>query len=490
MGFFDRFFKSGNKEEVILNPEDPRKKITYKASRKKIKNIQAVNTKKKAKVQAITEGSHEDLLGTGITGRTATTDNDMKKNKYKSYQSVVQDMYDMYNGVKDFGGEILKSVIRTRVSFIAGGGLTVIAENTKTEEWLTNFFDYNRMLEGSELFANVTVTELCGKCLLILKQDKKTDKVLVRNFYWVVNPYTIIPDEKDSQVIKQAVYSNDNKKSAGKEIEKIDRLVYIRTGGSPDKLNDTMPTVGNCLTDIENASRIKYDLRYNNHLYGRLTPYFKTQNKSEAKALNNTLEVLNWSIGKVYCGTAEFDIIGPPEGATEALTKEMIQTMKIVSLNTGIPIHWLGWPELMSNRATAENLSEVINAATIMEREIWEESLTELAIKAMALAFKMGHKGAINPEKAGDFEIKLPLISESKMKEIQETWIPLQEGGYITKDSVRNKIPGINPLYEKKAIEKETEERVDNIKNKFKNNFDHTHEEEMEEEIKEEEKND
>jgi hypothetical protein len=87
----------------------------------------------------------------------------------------------------------------------------------------------------------------------------------------------------------------------------------------------------------------------------------------------------------------------------------------------------------------------------------------------MVLAYELGMPGAVNDPDG--FEIKLPLISEAKIKEIQNTWIPLADGGYITKDSVRNKIPGINPNFEKRMIDKETNERIENIKNKFGNNF-------------------
>ena len=438
------------------------------------------------KIQAASEGAIGDILSTNITG-TLAADNNQKINAYKTYSTAVQAMYNMYNGYSNYGGEFLKSIVRTRVAFIAGGGVTVVAEKEKTNKWIEDFLKYNKLLEGSKLFDNVLISELEGKDLLVLKANRKKEKIEVRNFYWAVNPYKVEMEPKDNQVIKQVVYKSekditDNK---GKIIAPIERLVFVKTGGSPDKINDTMPIVGNCLSDVENASRIKYDLRYNNHLYGRLTPIFKTVTAGEAKSLANLLMATNWTIGKAYCGTADFSLIGPPDGATEALEKELQISNRIISINAGIPIHWLSWPELMSNRATAENLLEVINAATIMEREIWEEGLTELVQKAMEMATILGLKGAVNDPDG--FEIKLPLISEAKMKEIQEVWIPLADAGYISKDSVRNKIPGINPNWEKKMIEKEKKEITDKVKNKFGNEFD-IHEEE--EEGTEEESND
>ena len=440
--------------------------------------------KKKLKA-TLSEGTHEDILTAGITGTDATS-SDLKRNTYKTYIKTVRTIYDMYNNCKDYGGEFLRSIIKTRIAFIAGGGITVIAEKDKVANSISEFLKTNKLLEGSKLFENIRIGELEGKNLMVLKPDKKQEQVLVRNFYCVPDPYNVEMDENDNQVIKQITYNSEDEKK-GQKIADPKNLVFIKLGGTSDKVNETTPAIGNCLTDIENASRIKYDLRFNNHLYGRLTPAFKTQTIQEASGLNKLLLAEKWKIGKAYCGTAELKIIGPPEGASETLKTELIIACRIISINTGIPIHWLAWPELLSNRASAENMSEAIYAATAEEREIWKESLTELVIKAGRIAFKLGYKDNwpfnIDKEK---FEIRLPLISLAALKQIQETWIPLAEMSYISKDSVRNKVPGINPLLEKKLIELENKQAVDNITNKFKNDFEHNHEMEETEEIKEE----
>lgn len=438
---------------------------------------EAVNKKVK-KIMATNEGSHSDILNS-LTTRSISTEPTQKKNQYKTYASAINAIYDMYNGEKDYGGEFIKGVLKTRIAFIAGGGVTVIAEKASTEKWIVDFLKYNKMLEGSNLFKYVLTSEMEGKTLLILKRNRNKTNIDVRCFQYYKNPYKVNMDDKDDQMIKSITYKSENE-TKQEDIAKVNELIYIKIGGSPDRVEETMPVIGNCLTDIENASRIKYDLRYNNHLYGRLTPAFKTSDMNEAKALLNRINSTNWKIGKAYVGTAEFKIVGPPPGATEALTSELITACRIISMNTGIPIHWLAWPDLMSNRSTAENMMEAVNAATILEREIWEEGIEELIKKAMEMAVILGIPGAVNDPDG--FEIKLPLISEATLNQIQNTWIPLADGGYITQDSVRNKIPGINPNFEKRMLKKQTEERLTNIKNKFNNNFDsHTHQEDEDE---------
>jgi len=435
--------------------------------KKRIKKDQA----KLKKIQASTEGSRDDLLSTTITG-TNVTDTTLKRNSYKTYKATVQAIYDMYNNSKDYGGEFLRNVVRTRISFICGGGITVIAKKEKVAEAINNFLKANKLLEGSKLFENIKIGELEGKDLMVLKPDNKTETIQVRNFYCVSNPYNVEMKENDNQVIKQVTYKSENEKK-DQAIAAMKNLVYVKLGGTPDKINNTMPVIGNCLTDIENASRIKYDLRWNNHLWAKIMAWFKTATKAEASALNKLLVAANWKIGTSYAGTADLSLIGPPTGASDQLKTELIIACRIISINTGIPVHWLAWPELLSNRATAENMAETINAATIQEREIWKEAFTELVLKAGRIGYKLGYENwkTINLDNE-EFEIRLPLISYAALKQLQETWIPLAEMNYISKDSVRNKVPGINPLFEKQLIEAEKQKAAENIMNKFGNEFD------------------
>jgi hypothetical protein len=129
--------------------------------RRERKKIQAAKKKEiekivKKVIQASVEGTHEDITSTSVTGRTVT-DNTLKKNAYPTYKSTTQTMYDMYNGVTDFGGEFLGSIVETRIAFIAGGGATIIAEKESTAKWINSFLSDNRLVEGSKLFDNVKI---------------------------------------------------------------------------------------------------------------------------------------------------------------------------------------------------------------------------------------------------------------------------------------------------------------------------------------------
>jgi hypothetical protein len=299
--------------------------------------------------------------------------------------------------------------------------------------------------------------ELEGKDLVVMFPTKKkiqTDEIeyiRCQNIQWWTNNYSITVDPKDTSRITKIAYKPKNEDSMEKVIP-IEKSVYIKIGGTDDRINETANKIHRILTDIENFSRAKYDLRKNHHLFAKIMPYWKTLTQKEANAINNDVNSGEWQIGVGYAGTADFKLNDVPLGALEAITGEMLLSAKIISTNTGIPIHWLAWPELMSNRATAENLLEVVNSSTRRERLIWEEKLRELINKSMIMAINAGFE---DNNILGEYHLELPLISLANLEDIQETWLPLQQLDVISMGTLRSKLPTINPSQEEKMVSKE-----------------------------------
>jgi hypothetical protein len=438
-------------------------KQLFQLQKKPIKNRKRIKILKHS-IQASEEGQRQDVLTPSVTGLTSQSDN-IDKNNYATYSKQVNDINEMYNNRTDYGGEFLRAVLDTRVAFMIGEGLVIKTENEKLAEWINEFLEFNK-LRGTKLFDNILVGEMEGKDLMVIFPDDKEQQIRVRNYLYYITPYDVIMEDKDNQKIKKIVYQK-NKENTGTEFSKPDKSIYIKLGGSPDRINRTVPTIANVMTDIENASRCKYDMRNNNHLFGRVTPYFKTTTSAEAKSLYNKIIALAWRIGRSFVGSAEFSLVEPSGNAIEALRKELIIYMKHISINTKIPLQWLAYPELLSNRATADNMVEMINAGTLKERMIWQEAFTELIRKAMVMAYERGY---INFNKPKDFIVEIPNVTISLLEQIASTWIPLAEAEYISKDTVRGKVPGIDPSKEKKLIDKEKDESMERFNNNMLGN--------------------
>jgi hypothetical protein len=112
----------------------------------------------------------------------------------------------------------------------------------------------------------------------------------------------------------------------------------------------------------------------------------------------------------------------------------------------------------MSNRATAENMLEMVNAGTIQERLLYEEGFTDLINKARIMAIDAGFT---DNKILGEFEVKLSFASLATLKQIVEIWIPLMQADVVSMFGVQNRLPGIDPGKENRLIEKERKERAE-----------------------------
>jgi hypothetical protein len=303
------------------------------------------------------------------------------------------------------------------------------------------------------------LTEIEGKALAVLTAKPKDENIKLAILSWYNTGYSVESNAYDPDEIYKITYTTEKNGLSITEEISLDKSVYIKTAGTDDDSNIAVTRIGTVLTDIENFSRSKYDLRKNNHLFARLTPYWKTSNEMEAKAIKNSIYQDNWKIGKGYAGPADFSLVGPDLGALESIKGEMIILLKNISTATGIPMHWLAYPELLNGRATAENLLEVVNASTKQERQILQEKIKEIIKKAMIISVDSGMS---SNDIIDDFEIILPSVSISSLLLIQSTWLPLYQNGVISLATLRNQIPQIDPGKEAEYIEQEKNGIYDN----------------------------
>lgn len=425
-----------------------------------VKNYSAIHKLKifNKSIQAMTEGQR-DILNTRINNFSQSTAREIDKNNYQTYSSQVDGAYSMYKSRANYGGELLGGIVDTRVAFIAGEGISVIAEDgeeSATQKYIDEFIQKNK-LNGSRLMSMILISELEGRNLITLTPDKNAKYVKARSFSWYVNNYKINVNPLDTDEVKTITYrekkeDTEDKTILGKE------CVYVKIGGTEISPDETTCRIHRVLTDIENCSRAKYDLRKNTHVFGKYMMMWETKDAISAKMINDAIADKSWEIGDGYAGAAKTSLIEPSGGAGKAILDDFMLALKCVSSTTGVPVHWLAWPELMSNRATADNLMEVVKAATQKERLIWEEGLTELIKKSMTIAIDNGI--AKNDILKSDFTVKLPLVSLALLKQMIEIWEPLHSKEIISDFTLLNLIPGVDPSKEKRLIKKEKDERA------------------------------
>ncbi len=432
-----------------------------------LKEIQASTMKL---IQASVEGQVDSIeLESLLTGQRFNTSIPGTYNDYKNYVSQVRETYSKYNGRANFGVAQTRSVVDLRSAMISGEGISVITEDEKLGEWIDKFLMFNKLTGGPELFKAVKGTEMSGQLLLKLKSvitdENEVGIKIFRIGYSYKRPFRAV--YADSLVSSsEPVYFEIRKKDEdGWERLSITDFVYVRTGG--DDLNEFEPTtkVGVVLTDLENYDRAIKDMRRNNHIMARITPTFEVDTEQEAKTLTAKLNQIKWTIGKAFIGKAKFKYETPETGAHDNLKTEMVATIKNISAATGVPVHWLGYVDLMSNRSTADSLFEMIKQQTINERNEWEGALYQLIFKAQEMYIDAGGTDiSLNRS----FQVKLPLLDYSGLKERVDALSIAYHDEAISIDDYMNMLPGIDPYKTKKALEKERKEEGDLLLKKSK----------------------
>ncbi len=200
------------------------------------------------------------------------------------------------------------------------------------------------------------------------------------------------------------------------------------------------PLFAGILDKIEDLDDALIRLKTANKAASNPTPYFRFDNEDDAETFRDYLTTSGWKMGTPLAGSGEAMMVQMGYGSYTALTEEVVTLAKIISGHTSVPPHWFGFAELVSNRATAEDMSNAFVQIAETETEEWASGFTDLIGRAMAL-YNQWTGSALNTL-AG--EALIEVISEEDFRRIAAIWLPLWLGGAITTPTFLNKIPTIN----------------------------------------------
>jgi len=383
-------------------------------------------------------------------------------NDYRDYGTAVKAVSEKYSGVSEWGCLQTGTIIDLRAAFILGDGVKIVHRTeTKGEaknelQWARDFFEFNA-LDAEMAQELAKEAEIEGKIALQLFWEPGTYKgypgmVSVRFLSWLSKRYTVEVDPKDYMWYKRLKWAAGANWAEGDVPE--EEFVFKKFGGRIYDVKDARPKIAKCLTQIDRLDKALRDLREINHLFASPTPSFKCADAQQATTLLKQIADQNWRIGKAIAHAAEFSLVSPDAAGVENLLREIETNTKMISGTTGVPIHYLGYLDLLKNRATGDNTRELVMAATTRERAVWIGALKEMLEKAMAMfnarsgaGQKSEEGGRLDPEKVG---IEIPLISQDHWKNLELVLIPAALGGIVSKEHVAGQIPGVDEEEEAK----------------------------------------
>lgn len=429
--------------------------ILFGKEQERIKNIEAAL----AKIEAV-EGASDsvyDILTAPYIGDSETR----RGNRYRSYESAVDAIWRKYHNTDRWGCGLTRGLIDWRVAQIAGNGANIYAKDKRTRDYLEDCFDYNGLF-GSGLNDMVRDGEMEGRGLEILEWDKKTQLVKNRHVSWLQYRYTVKADPEDYANIQSVSFKDSTNTLV--ELTGERGWIFWKTSGCARNYDDTPPRIAAILTEIEEYDQALSDIRQNHRLFGYATPTLKTDTPETAVAERQTFfgrsKKVVWKIGRFLISSGAFSFVEPSGRAVESVKGELVELARKIQFVAGCPLHYIGFPDLMSNRAVAEDTNELVNASTVYERGVYEETLTKMAIQMVELYNENNPKSQLSTD---DIQVTIPIVSMSAVKVLVELYLQLYDRDALTKQTLLSLVPNIDPEQEIRMLEKDKKKATDQM---------------------------
>lgn len=426
----------------------------------------SVQVEKKQKLETLQKRVVELQNSLSILIGDAVTVNSTLGNPYVNYREAILEMAKKYEGTAQWGVQQVRNIIDVRSAFIIGQGFKLKEDGvqegeankqSREMEFIQTFVKHNGLNEEKPQELSKE-GEIEGRCLVRVFPNADGKNVEFRFVPYSVYDYKVTTDANDYEDFQTVTYRDAGSQSDVK-LEK-GSFVYRRFAGRLSKVNDIMPKVAMVLRHCEDLDKALWDWRTINNIFAAPTPYFKCAESSDVDPLLKKLASLNWKIGKVFAGVADFQMVGADGAGLDSLMKEIETLAKIISGATGVPVHFLGFTDLMSNRSTSTDLFEFINASVNKERKIWEgfyQDLFDCAIEK----FNAMTKGTLQK---GKVKVEVLTLTEAQLRLLSEVWLPLYTAGVIDLDYFLGKIPDIDPEKVKSAQDEAAQRMLESIK--------------------------
>ncbi len=399
------------------------------------------------------EHSVNILLGEVIERRT-------DGNPYTEPSAAIAEVAKKYEGTAVWGIMQVRNIIDVRAAFTIGQGIKLVdtegtaGKKSREMEFIEEFIKQNDLDEEGPIDL-AKEAEIEGRTLVRVFMPQGAKIPEYRFISYSDTKYKVETDPEDYKKYVKVKYRTSGENGKDVEIEAKD-FVYKKFAGRISKVNDIMPKIAMVLVQCENLDKALSDWRKMNKLFASPTPYWECDDMEAAKKMQAAIKEINWKIGKALAGVGKFSMVGMTDSGKDSLEKEIITNAKMISGDTGIPIHFLGFPDLMSNRSTSTDLFEMIMASTAKERLVWAGFYEELFDKALALANANYRPGVV--------KVEILQVSDAKIQELTNVWLPLYTANVIDLDYMLSKIPDADPEKMKKSLDANAEKMLRQIK--------------------------
>jgi hypothetical protein len=271
---------------------------------------------------------------------------------------------------------------------------------------------------------------------------------MVKRKLWLNIKWKVVMAQDDADTIKAITYhdaeGNQRTLKPGSEKVPFVHAAFNSTESFPegetnsqDVYRQGMPVVAFVIEQCENLHKSLSGWRKVNKYFANLTPFFESESKAETEQLLTLIQSSGWKIGKVFAGR-DMKLVGPQDNAISDLMYQEIRTnAQFVSGATGMPIHHLGFPDVIGQgRATAETMTQPMEVVAVNDMSVWYGFYSELFDQAI----RMRNKVVNRKLREGVVKPRMMTLSDAEWNRVEKVYLPAADKGVITKDMFLEKL--------------------------------------------------
>lgn len=384
----------------------------------------------------------------------------------------LEDLRKMYKGEAKKGNQVVGSITDFHAALQGGLGLrhkdkgSDDPEKPSPEmEFWTDFLKVNG-LDNQGIVDLAVCGELDGQILMRYEEDLTLDEGHGQVRAWVVplieTRYAVVYDRYGQPV--QAVLYPEGFGNKNEERVFDTSFSFVRFRGIKNGRYGIARTI-RVIVELEGLDDAIMDWRKINRIYASPTPIFKAKDVEGIKRIKAAILGMNWKVGKAFVmlNDDDFLLVGPPTASTDALEKEITRLAQVISGATNVPVHYLGYPELMSNRSVADSDMEPSLKATEKAHGQLVEFIQDMKEKAFAIG-SLIHGTTYDPDKV---ETRFPAVRKGNIEEALKSWLPAAVAKaadgrpLISRRTFQTKVGIEDPEEEERQIDLEMEDVED-----------------------------
>lgn len=393
-----------------------------------------------------------------LMDQSGDTDND-----YPTHEAQTNAIIERYNGAATIGNDLVKRIINVSAALQIPDGIELAVDgegeeikNSPELHYIQKCCHANALDAGMATFYCRELQKQ-GQLLLHLIMDDEDNLIKLEYMPWNVYKYKVKSNGLNNLMppyeVTWTTENNEEHKLSG------DEVVFITMNTTIDQYGyiEGWPALGSVLNRIDAISKDLKNWRQSNRIYSFPTPHVECGERERPKQVSDRIKETGWTVGQMLITSGKFSMV-VPQNYYQTLSEAIVFNLKLISGGTGIAISWLGFPDLMSNRATAGSMGEPIEIASSSDITAWKTFFLQMfnqMIRIRNEKLKTSESNQLQPDKV---VAKIRPISDRQWKILTEVFMPAAKGNLLTVEGFLERIPDFDYEAELKRREKKAKE--------------------------------